>query len=191
MQTDILEFIAKGRPGRPLELEVVRELTEGELEMLRVPATVRVAPTRVLDRIREIHHVQARLLAEGRSLRQVAAIVGCGIATLRSLEVDPTFQELIGYYRDQVTIKYLDVHEKLALALGMAVEELVRRLEDDPEKFSENQLRLLVETLGDRSVAPSKVGMVAQAPAQQVFTINFVKPEGMKQVVIDVDPSSD
>ncbi len=181
----ILDFIAeRKRPRKELQLEVVRELTLEDLEELRTPGPAAVVPIN-LDRIREIHHVQARLLAEGRKLSAVAAIVGTSVARLKQLELDPTFQELVSYYRDQVTIKYLDVHEKLALGLGMAVEELVRRLEEAPEEFSNNQLRLLVETLGDRSIAPSKVGVSAGAAGGTVFTINFAKPEGVDAPVIE------
>lgn len=179
----VLDFLAeRKRPAERVELEVTRELGEGDLRELQTPAPVRATPAQSpLDRIKEVHHIQARLLAEGKSLRQVAAIVGSSIARLRTLELDPTFQELIEYYRDQVTIKWLDVHEKLALGTAAAVEELLQRLEEHPETFTNNQLRMLVETFGDRSIAPSKVGVQIGNVGGQTFTINFAKPAGAEE----------
>ena len=50
------------------------------------------------------------------------------------------------------------MHNRLATLGATAVEELQERLEDKPEDFSNKELRELVESTMDRSVAPAKGG---------------------------------
>lgn len=58
-----------------------------------------------IEEMRANHHLQARLLAEGREVDEVAAIVGKTASQLESLLDDPTFRELMAYYRGGGTYK--------------------------------------------------------------------------------------
>lgn len=154
-------------PG--LNLEVLRELTPEDL--LGKPGG-RVAPTEGLVRVRAVHHAQARLLAAGQKPAQVAAALGVSRLTLDSLQDDPTFMELVEYYRDQIDVIYLSTHEEASLLARMAMGELRERLETTPGKFSENQLRELAIAMLDRTDLPPKTGQ-AQPVTAPTITFNF------------------
>ncbi len=55
---------------------------------------------------------------------------------------------------------------------------LQERLEENPDKFSNNELRQLMEASMDRSAAPAKGGASARggAPASVAVSIRFVEP---------------
>lgn len=153
----------------PINLEVLRELTPEDLTAKKVPATV---VRRDLDQVRAIHHAQARMLAQGLKVGMVAASLGTSRATLESLLQDPTFQDLVSYYRDQLDVVYISMHDKAALVARMALGELQERLEVTPSKFSDNQLRELAIAMMDRTELPPKAS-ANQATTAPVITFNF------------------
>lgn len=152
-----------------LNIEVLRELTEEDLTAL--PAKLARGASS-LDKVRAIHHAQARLLAQGQKPGVVASALGVSHQTIHSLLDDPTFQELITYYRDQLDVVYLTTHEEAALLARMAMGELRDRLEVNPGKFSDNQLRELAIAMLDRTDLPPKTG-TGQAQAVPTITFNF------------------
>jgi|HubBroStandDraft_2_1064218.scaffolds.fasta_scaffold141923_1 hypothetical protein len=85
---------SRGAVAEPLVLEVVRELTPGDIARLSEAPKVGVP---MIQRLRATHHRQAQLLAAGHSLTEVAAIVGCTTARLTQLQNDPTFIDLVAY----------------------------------------------------------------------------------------------
>lgn len=153
-------------PG--LNLEVLRELTPEDL--LGKPGGV---PQRAaLQRVRAVHHAQARMLARGDSVGHVAAALGSSRAGLEALQDDPTFKELVTYYREQLDTIYLTTHEEASLLARMAMGELRERLETTPGKFSENQLRELAIAMLDRTDLPPRTGQ-SQVVAAPTITFNF------------------
>lgn len=137
------------RGGAAAPPSLVRSISRDDLpEILASPAPP--PAERPMLRIRHQHHLAAKLMADGKKQAEVALITGYSTARLAQLEKDPSFQELLSHYKDQAVEKWLNVHERLA-ALGITVtEELMDRLEEAPEDFSNEELRKLAETLLDR-----------------------------------------
>lgn len=135
---------------------ILREIKEDDLPGI----LARPAPPpgdSPIKRLRNTHHLAARCLAEGRALVETAEITGYTPARLGQLKNDPTFQELLAYYKGQTEAKWLNVHERLASLAVDVQEELQARLDESPETFTNEELRRLGETLLDRSgFGPSK-----------------------------------
>jgi hypothetical protein len=142
--------LPRGRRGRPDTPPLyLRDLAPEDAAGL-LDRPLAAMGTRAVTRIRTTHHMAARLLAEGRASVEVGAMTGYTPARINQLQKDPTFQELVAHYKDQVEAKYLNVHERLA-SLGIRVtEEIMERLEEDPDSFSNEELRKLAESTLDR-----------------------------------------
>jgi hypothetical protein len=183
---------SRGAVAEPLLLEVVRPLNATDLDRLAEAPKVGVP---MIQRLRAIHHRQAQLLAEGKQLREVAAIVGCTPQRLTQLQTDPTFIELVGYYRDQIMVQQLEdsarLRDKLVDVGEMAVDELRERLEDDAarKRMGVDQLRKIGEFAMDRTVAPPKAApMIASAPTAITISIGTApvkRPDEPGQKTID------
>lgn len=140
-------------------------------------------PVSIIKKLRYPHHTLARLLAEGKSNPECSAITGYAVASIPIYLRDPAFRELVEYYKDQAGQKYLDVHERLAAVGTTALEIMQERLmdEDEAKKITIGQLREIVESAYDRSIAPNKsspaFGNSQQPPnAGQTFHIHFGTP---------------
>ena len=175
---------ARGATGKSLHLEILRELTAGDL--IRLESAPKVAVP-VLKNLRAIHHRQAQLLASGKTVKEVAAIVGCTPQRITQLQIDPTFGELVAFYLDQQMILALTDSARLAdkiVDLGeMAVDELSARLEDDAlrGRMHVGEVRKIAEFAMDRTVAPPKIAsQPVFAPA--AITITFGTP--IKQPIL-------
>ena len=58
-----------------------------------------------VEAIRRAHHLKALLVGIGREIDEVAAICDTTAERLEQLSADPSFRELIAYYRDGGTFK--------------------------------------------------------------------------------------
>lgn len=142
--------LPRGRRGASAP-SFLREILPEDLSQILFGQKSQNPAVRPLAKVRNTHHQAARLLAEGRSVVETAEITGYTPQRISDLKNDPTFQNLVAHYRDQVQAKWLNVHERLQ-SLGIAVtEELQERLEEAPEKFTNEELRRWAETLLDRS----------------------------------------
>jgi len=156
-------------------MEAGRALTENDLPRL---ADVPRVGSPILRRLTATHHKQALLLAEGKTIGQVAAIVGCTPTRIMQLQSDPAFSELVHYYQDQIISAMLSdtarLKDKLVDVGEMAVDELRERLEDENirKKVSIGEIRKIAEFAMDRTVAPP-VALNAAPAAPQAVTINF------------------
>jgi hypothetical protein len=169
---------SRGAVAEPLTLEVTRELTASDLLRLSEAPKVGVP---LLQKLRATHHRMAQLQASGKTMGQIAAIVGCTTARLTQLQGDPTYTELVAYYNDQIMTAMIEdsarLRDKIVDAGEMAVDELRDRLEDDAKRtrMSTSDVRQIAEFAMDRTVAPPKA-----APMQSVvpgnITINFGTP---------------
>ena len=173
--------LAEGRTAMAFQ----RNLTGADLALLGPPGEgPALGEASTITRLRTSHHLLARLLAEGRRPVEVCSIVGYSQSRISVLQRDPAFQELIEYYRGQAETAYVNVHERLA-TLGMcAIEELQERLETNPERFGNRELKEIAESTFDRSIAPSKgapkgspQGASAQASGGGI-TIQFIEAPG-------------
>lgn len=139
------------RPGRKdfPRVRVVGALGEADVRTLKdAPGTL---PRPALQRIREGHHALARFVAEGKRDGEVAALTGYSPVRVFTLRQDPTFQELVAFYKTQIGEKFLDLHERLARVGTMALEEIQERLTDEPESLSLNELNETAKMALDRS----------------------------------------
>ena len=166
---------ARGAIAEPVFMEVGRELTPGDLA--RLGEAPKVGPP-ALQRLRATHHRQALLLAQGKSVGEVAAIVGCTPQRLVQLQNDPTFSELLVYYQNQAIAALLEDTARLQAKIvdvgEMAVDELRDRMEDDGKRAAmrTDEVRKIAEFAMDRTVAPPKATQAANAAPANV-TINF------------------
>lgn len=138
----------RGRPKAQIEVALVRPVTRADIALASVPKGMAAPP---LKRLRDRHHALARALSSGMSEADAAALTGYDISRVSILKADPTFRELLEFYRGTVTEAYLDMHAQLA-ALGMdAADELQHRLETNPESLENKELMALVTISADRT----------------------------------------
>lgn len=133
----------------PLVWEVARPLVEADIQMLST--TSRNSEPSALKRLTERHHAAARLIAVGTPLSQVSIITGYVASRLSILQNDPSFQELILFYREAVNDEYRTMQAQLAGLGEDALAELRSRLEEAPEKMSNTFLLDLVKSVADRT----------------------------------------
>ena len=151
---------SRGAISEPLHIEVIRDLTAADI--LRLGDAPKVGPP-AIQKLRATHHRQAVLLAEGRSVAEVAAIVGCTPQRLTQLQADPTFVELIGHYKDQVISAMLmdaaRLKDKIVDLGEMAVDEMRERMDDEARRrgISIGEIRKIAEFAMDRTVAPPQL----------------------------------
>ena len=82
----------------------------------------------------------------------VANYCGVSIDNVRQLaNVDPLFQELVEYYRSRRTDEFDHIHDGMVEVLGEGIDELRRRLREEPEKLSTSQIVSIVKDVGDRA----------------------------------------
>lgn len=145
--------LGSGRRQSPIRAEFARELSVEELIGASTEeAGIKSVP---IKELRQSHHMLARVMAQGISDQEVSVICGYSISRISILKSDPTFQELLEYYKDMETKNYAvaraDMHERLA-SLGFdAIETLHDKLRDDPDSFDPKTLLLVVEATADRT----------------------------------------
>ena len=169
--------VKSGRVAQPITLTAVRELSRADLLRLATEPSAPVAAP-ALQRLRAPHHAAARLLAAGKSAMEVAVIVGRTPQRIRDLQKDPTFQELVAYYADQITTADISdasrLNRKLNIIAESAAEEIIDRLSDPVrmERVPMSELRQLTEMGADRTTNPPKTAVpVSVAPQHITFNI--------------------
>lgn len=165
----------KGRPthGGPVSIVKVRELNQGDLADILAPPEVGAQTPTVIE-LRHSHHTIARLLADGTKQVEISAITGYSQSRISILKGDPAFQELVAYYTTQKEAIYLDVHQRLGTLAITAVDELQRRLDEEPHKVSSRETREIAEMALDRSL--TKGTGASRGPGGMSLTVQFVQP---------------
>lgn len=137
-----------GRQTKALHAEVVRELTQSDLALL---ATERgITPTHV-QRITDRHHALARCLASGMSATEAGLCTGYTGSRISVLRGDPSFENLIEFYRADRGAEVLDLQAKFTALAKDATTEIQERLELEPASFGLDQLLDTVKLAADRS----------------------------------------
>lgn len=148
---DILDLemprVGPGRQAKPVETSFVRELTVEDLRS--TPVKTQAAPA--INKLRDTHHALARALATGSSEHEASLITGYSPSRISILKADPTFQELLEFYRLQGAEKVADFRERMAVVGMTALSELAERLEDNPEEFNPALLTTIVKDMADRT----------------------------------------
>ncbi len=139
----------RGRAPVHLTAELVREIIPADLELL---AAEKGSKTPALKRLSDRHHALARALASGLySPGEAALMTGYDPSRVSILQGDPTFQELLAFYRAEKDRAFSTTQDKLASVAGSALDEIQTRLEDEPEKLSVGQLIQLAALGADRT----------------------------------------
>jgi len=167
LQLEAMALAGSRAPSEPCEL--VREITPEDLPLLRCELREhnwgkRRASSGVgqLTALRMGHQQLAQTLAAGIDPKEAAWVTGRSVASVQALLSDPAFQELLAYYRENQAQRDFNAFERLCTLGGTAMGVLQERLEESPERFSNNELRQLMEASLDRSAAPSKGGGLAR-----------------------------
>lgn len=140
---------SRGRRAKHVSVAVSRELNEADIRDLWNKPIGSTTPP--LVRLRHQHHFLARLLAEGKPDHEASLITGMCPSRISILKQDPAFSELIKFYAAQVGEAYVNVHERLSVLGLTSTEELMERLEVEPERFSNRELMELAAFAHDRS----------------------------------------
>lgn len=141
-------FRTTGRPMLALSAEVVGEICEADLQLL---GTAKGYEIPAIKRLSERHHALARCIVAGASMGEAALICGYDISRISILKNDPSFKELLAFYRDSKERAFYDTQAKLAGIASDALDELQTRLEDTPEKIPLDKLMQLVALGADRT----------------------------------------
>lgn len=175
---DFSSLLPKRGAFKSLAFDLVRELTPDDIMRVGTGGTLAHKP---LQSIRAIHHRLAQLLAAGHKHQLVAQMTGSSTARISKLIADPTFQELMSFYQDQMGTKEIDdgirIQEKLKTVAETALDELTHRLEDEDLRAAmpAGELRQIVQLGADRTVAPPKASVqLTQNPTN--ITLNIGAP---------------
>ena len=122
-----------GRPSVEADAEFVRELTPSDLTLLDQPRGVQSRP---ISKLRDSHHALARALAAGMKPGEASLITGYSLSRISVLQADPTFRELLEFYRSATDDIYANLHDRMATLSMDAIAELRDRLDENPEEFT-------------------------------------------------------
>ncbi len=173
-------------------VRAVRPMIRTDLEALRQPSA-----RPVISKLRDAHHIMARLLVSGLSVTEVAAECGYSVARVSTLKSSPAMVELMDSYRAEDNDswrkgrdQYYDYTREIGLK---AARKIAERLDaDDDNSVSEIPLRDLLK-IYDSSA--DRVGYHRKSTKENV-NINFAArleaaiDRSRKVAVIDVEPNS-
>lgn len=142
-----IDLRLKGR-SRPVRADFVRELRTEDLVLLGDEKGS--APSQI-KRLSDRHHHLARTLAAGVPPGKAAVICGYDASRVSILLGDPTFKELLAFYRDEVGFEYRNLAEQLAGLSMDAIAEIRARLEETPDKIGLNALLDILKLTADRT----------------------------------------
>ncbi len=165
------------RAAAPLSVEEVRPLTEADLPEILNPPPVGSKPG-LIKRLQHHHHTIAQMLARGATKAEISLVTGFSPAYLSILDDDPSIKELVAAYREHDETLRVDAMQRLA-DLGLsAVEEIQRKLDEEPEKFTVGQLTELVDLGLLKPKGAGGGGVSAAAPTgAPLVQVTFVKSE--------------
>jgi lambda repressor-like predicted transcriptional regulator len=120
------------RSPRTPYIKGVRPMVRADIESLRQPS----ARPR-LQNIRDVHHIIARLIVSGLTLREIAEEVGYSVTRISIIKTSPAMEELVARYRGDVTESWKRsndaVYDNILRAEAMSWRKIVDRLEEDEE----------------------------------------------------------
>jgi hypothetical protein len=163
MDMTIDQFIKQGGLGKPARslpvksrknsappiiVSGTRELSPADLDKLNQP---KGKDYQTIKELRPQHHRIARLIAKGEKISVVRAVTGYSSSHISLLLQSPSFKELVDFYKSRVSAQFDIVVERLQALTGAGTEELLARLEEDPDMFSNAELIKLTEGMLDRT----------------------------------------
>lgn len=164
---NIVDLKRSGRPSKPLAAEIIRPLTEADIEAAMT--TERNSKPPELKRITDRHHALARLLAAGTSKSDAALTLNYDPSRVSILQQSPAFQELVALYRSEVDREFATTLSHMSGLSKDALLELRQRIEDEPESLSVRELLAIQVEMHDRvegkemdKTLPTRIELVAQ-----------------------------
>jgi len=133
----------------PWQIVVVREISPDDTGLMAT-APRPSDPKAPLARLREPHHYAAKLLAGGDSPIKVSRITGYSVARINTLLADPAFSELIEHYSEIQAHDELDIDTAIKHVAVTAMGTLQERMEEEPDSFSNKELREVMTAGLDR-----------------------------------------
>lgn len=134
-------------------LIAVRPLAESEaasIAMTAIGAKPRAAVS-LTDNIRVRHHAIARLLAAGRKKAEITRIMSVSVAALSQLERSPAFQALVLEYMNMMDKESVESYTRLKIIGNLGMDELTRRLAEQPTTIKTSEVLEIVKTSADRT----------------------------------------
>jgi len=148
MDLDGLTPLPRGRANREVIVDYVRDLSRTDLALLEVERGIRPPG---IKQLRDSHHSLARILAGGAHPAEASLITGYSLSRISILQSDPTFHELLEFYRGAKDEVFADVLGRMSSLHLEALTELQERLHDAGEQFTPGMLLEIVKTLADRT----------------------------------------
>lgn len=180
---------SRGRPASPIGFRVLRELQLDDIMRLSVAENLPKVGVPQPRRLRAVHHRAAELLASGKRVTEVARACNLTPQRVTQLQEDPAFCELVAYFSEQISETTIEIRSKIEAQVidisELALDEIQRRLESDPESVGIAELRQLATAGLDRTVLPPKPAQNPMPPAMNV-TFNM-GPRALTPKVIDQD----
>lgn len=125
----------------------IRELGPSDLAAPRMP----MAPPPPISHLRYSHHRLAQLLANGVKPYIAARLCNYSAQRVTQLMDDPSFQELMANYKDEVDEVWADFR---SMASDLSIDMMGRlreMLEEHPERFGPATILEAIKVLADRS----------------------------------------
>lgn len=142
------DFRTSGRASVPVEVDFVRELVEADLSLLASDRGIK-PPT--IAKLRDRHHSLARCLAGGMSNVEASAITGYSPSRISILISDPTFKELLTFYKEHEDSAHAEFSKRATMVTLTALDNLQEQVEDEANPLSVDQNLTIIKTLADRT----------------------------------------
>lgn len=140
----------QGRVANPLHCEFIRDLTEADLEAMKIPGA-RGRPAKSLLRIHASHHALARCVAAGLKDTQAALVTGYSTVRVAQLRSDPAFVALVTDYREEIKSVFADFTERACNIKFDALELLQEKMHEAPETLTIPVLLDIIKLFADRT----------------------------------------
>lgn len=145
MDLDLDILRTTGRASRPLQAELVREITPADLALLATEKGVKAAP---IVKLRASHHALARCLAGGMKPAEAGMVTGYSASRISVIQADPSFQDLVKLYEGEAQSNYEAGMEAMRSLHLDSVELLHERVQ--AEAIETDELIKVVEKTSDR-----------------------------------------
>jgi hypothetical protein len=145
------------KPAEPIEVLSVAPATINDIAELAAHG-----PQQRIAKLRDTHHLAARLVASGLNNKEVAYHAGYSVMRVSQLLADPTFVELVETYRQLDNKTWLEsrdhFYDRVAAVRNKALRQIEDQLDaaDDENPIPLARLKDITEMGADRTGYPRK-----------------------------------
>lgn len=142
-----------GRAAKDIAAVVIRDVTEEDLRALGAVERGTTVPS--IEKLRSSHHSLARVLSQGMTIEEAAAITGYTPSRIGTLRMDPAFQALETHYQRMIDDTFekgmVDFAGRLSATATDALEVIHERILEKPDDVSMGTLVDVVKLGADRT----------------------------------------